>query len=138
MTDSVSRSKYFARTVVYARRGDQVVIVDIHDASVTQPLEPWLGKALLLADGTHTVQQLIDFVGRQYDGGPPPSLGETLESVVDRLQQAGFIALSDEPVELPYYLSLAADDQDAEQANRLMTEDGFQQGEQTRSNPDSI
>ncbi len=125
MTDN--RSKYFARTVLFAKREAGVMLVDMHDASVTEPLEPWLGKVLLLADGTHTVQQLIDFVGRQYGLNPPPTLDATIDSVIERLCGSKIIALSQEPVTLPYYLSLPADEQDAERANRLMAEDGFQQ-----------
>ncbi len=129
MTTNPNRSRYFARTMVYTRRGDGVVFVDMHDATATQALDPWLGKVLILADGTHTVQELIDFVGRQYGDSPPPSLPATIDSVIKRLQEAKTIAFSDEPVTLPYYLSLPADEQDAELANRLMAEDGFQQAD---------
>ncbi|HJN77029.1 MAG TPA: hypothetical protein QGF58_24105 [Myxococcota bacterium] len=122
------RSKFFARTVVYTKRDDRVLLVDMHDASTTQSLEPWLGRILLLADGSHTVQELIDFVGRQYPS-PPPNLAATIDSVIDRLCEANAIALTERPVELPYYLALPADQQDPELANRLMLEDGFQQGQ---------
>ncbi len=125
---TTKRSKYFARTVVYARRGEKVVLVDMHDASASQPLEAWLGKVFLLADGSHTIQELIDFVGKRYAGGPPDTLGETIDSVIVRLHEAKSIALSDEPVTLPYYLSMPADDQEADLSHRLMVEDGFQQG----------
>ena len=125
---SENRRKYFARAVVYAKRNNSVAVVDMHDASVSEPLELWLGKVLLLADGSHTVQELISQVSRSYPQGPPPSLGETIDSVITRLHDASFIALSDVPVTLPYYLSLAADDQDPERARQLMLEDGFQQG----------
>ncbi len=125
---SALRSKYFARTVLYTRRDGQVLLVDMHDASLSQALEPWLGRVFLLADGSHTVQELIDFVGRQYAGGPPPSLARTLDSVIERLDQSRIIRFSDEPVTLPYYLSLPAEEQDPERSHRLMVEDGFQQG----------
>ncbi len=121
------RSKYFARTVVYAMRDDAVVLVDLHDASATEPLEPWLGKVFLLADGSHTVQELIDFVSQQYRRNPPPSLQATIDSVIERLHESKLIAFSDEPVKLPYYLTLPADKQDPKLATRLMLEDGFQQ-----------
>ncbi len=125
---STNRSKYFSRTVVYAKRDDEIVLVDMHDASMTESLDPWLSKVLVLADGTHTVQELIDFVGRQYGDNPPPSLPATIDSVIERLHEGKTIAFSDEPVELPYYLSIPADEQDADLANRLMAEDGFRQG----------
>jgi len=120
---------YFVRTVVYTRRGPEVLLVDMHDASTTEPLEPWLGRVYLLADGSHTVQELIDFVGRQYGGAPPANLGTTIDSVIDRLHRSKLIAFSEQPVQVPYYLSRPAEQQDPEMANRLMAEDGFEQGE---------
>ena len=115
--------------MVFTKRDGKVVLVDMHDASITEVLDPWLGKVLLLADGSHTVQELIHFVGRQYGDPTPHSVPATIDSVIERLHGAKAIALSDEPVTLPYYLSLPADEQDPELANRLMAEDGFQQGE---------
>ncbi len=58
---------------------------------------------------------------------PEPTLEDTLDSVVERLYGSDTIFFADEPVTLPYYLALPADEQDAEKANRLMLEDGFQQ-----------
>jgi len=128
MKTSTNRSKYFARAVVYSKRGNEVALVDMHDASLSKPLEPWLGRVLLLADGSHTVQELIGFVGRQYGGKPPPALEATIDSVITRLCEAKTIRLSDEPVALPYYLALPAEQQDPKRANQLMLADGFQQG----------
>ncbi len=127
MTPDSKRARYFARTAVHARRDGKVVLVDMHDASVTQPLDEWLGKVFLLADGSHTVQQLIDFVGRQYPGGAPPTLASTIDSVIDRLARGKIIDFSDAPVALPYYLHLPADQQDPGRARELMLADGFQQ-----------
>ncbi len=65
-TMTTNRSMYFSRTVLFAKREEGVMLVDMHDATVTEALDPWLGKVYLLADGSQTVQRLIDFVGRQY------------------------------------------------------------------------
>jgi hypothetical protein len=131
MTTPPNRSQYFARTVVFAKRGGGVALVDMQDTKVTHPLEQWLGRVLLLADGSHTVQELIDFVGQQYGGSPPATLEATIDSVITRLHDSNIIAFSDEAVALPYYLALPADEQDPEKANRLMQEDGFEQGSPT-------
>ena len=128
MTSEADRSKFFARTMVYARRDQEVVLVDMHDASSTMPLEPWLGKVLLLADGSHTVRELVAYISAYYKGNPTPNLEETLHSVVDRLHDSGAIALSDTPVKLPYYLALPAGEQDPKKAREMMLADGFQQG----------
>ena len=114
--------------MVYARQDLGVVLVDMHDTSLTTPMDPWLGRVYLLANGTHTVQELIDFVGRQYGGSPPPNLGATIDSVIDRLHETKTIAFSDEPISLPYYLRMEAEQQDPQLTNRLMAEDGYQQG----------
>jgi hypothetical protein len=124
-----NRTKYFARTVVFAKREDEVRLVDMHDGSATEPLEPWLGRVFLLADGSHTVQQLIDLVAGQYGATPPANLERTIDSVIERLHDSNVIALSEERVTLPYYLSLPADELDDERANQLMAEDGYQQCE---------
>ncbi len=120
-------SKYFARTVMYARQGDAVVLVDVANGRKTKPLDPWLGRVFLLADGSHTVDELKLFVSRQYGGRSPAGLGETLDSVIERLVESKIIALTDEVVRLPYYLSRSADEQDLDEARRLMQEDGFEQ-----------
>ncbi len=134
MTTNSNRSKYFARTVVYARRGKDVLLVDMHDASLSKALEPWLGRVFLLADGTHTVQELLEFVGKQY-GTPPHNFEATIDSVITRLCESKSVALFDEPVSLPYYLAMPADQQDPKLARRLMLEDGFQQGSPVQARP---
>ncbi len=120
-------SKYFARTVMYARQGDAVVLVDVANGRKTKPLDAWLGRVFLLADGSHTVDELKQFVSRQYGGSPPANLEATLDSVLERLVDAKVIALVEERVGLPYYLSRSADEQDLDEARRLMQEDGFEQ-----------
>ena len=122
---SVDKSKYFSRAVVYTRRDDKVVLVDIHDATTSPALDPWPAKVYLLADGQHTVQELIEFASKQYQGQPPANLLLTLESVIGRLLESEIIKLTDEPVNLPYYLSMPADDQDPELSQRLMVEDNY-------------
>ena len=52
-------------------------------------------------------------------------LERTLESVMDRLTETEVIKLSDDPVPLPYYLTLPAERLDIELAKQLMADDGF-------------
>ncbi len=127
MRQQPPQSKYFARTVMYARQDEAVVLVDVANGRKTKPLDAWLGRVFLLADGTHTVDELKEFSSRQYGGSPPANLDATLDSVIERLAEANVIALVDEPVGLPYYLSRSADEQDLDEARRLMQEDGFEQ-----------
>ena len=78
-----------------------------------------------LADGQHTIQQLIEYLTDQYHGAPPQELERTIESVIKRLTEAEVIKLPDQAVILPYYLSLPAEKLDMEMARRLMTDDGY-------------
>lgn len=124
----MEKSKYFYRTVVFAKQGDKVMLVDLHNPKKeSPPLESWLGLVVSMADGQHTIQQLLDFLTDSYNGKLPDNLEETIESVIGRLTETEVIKLADETIELPYYLSRSADKLDIETAKRVMADDGYQQ-----------
>ena len=87
--------------------------------------EPWLGLVVSLADGQHTVQELIDYASQHYGGSPPDGLAATIDSAVERLSETGTVQLSDEPTELPYYLAHPAETLDLPRALELIAEDGY-------------
>jgi hypothetical protein len=119
----MDRSQYISRCVVFSKKGDKVSLVDLYDPEA-EPLvyEPWLGLVVTLADGQHTIQELVGYASQQYAKGPPSRLDATIESAVKRLSETGTIRLSDEPIELPYYLTLPAERLDVPRALRLMAE----------------
>jgi len=119
----MDRSQYISRCVVFSKKGDKVSLVDLYDPEA-EPLEyePWLGLVVTLADGQHTIQELISYASQHYSEGPPSRLDATIESAVMRLSETGTIRLSDEPIELPYYLTLPAERLDVPRALRLMSE----------------
>lgn len=120
----MDKSKYLYRNVVFSRQGNTVSLVDINDPDKEAlQFEPWLGVVVALADGNHTVGELVDFMARQYQGDPPADLERTLESVIERLNETKMIRLTDEPVEMPYYLSLPVEQLDLDRARRMMAED---------------
>ena len=80
-----------------------------------------------LADGQHTIQQLLDYMTDHYGGKPPDNLEETIVSVIERLTKNEVIKLADETFNLPYYLSRSADKLDIEMAKQAMADDGYQQ-----------
>lgn len=121
----MDKDKYFFRAVIYALHKDKVLLVDMKNPKASTPLDPWLGRVVALADGQHTVQELIDFLASQYPDGPPDNLTDTIESVIKRLEETHVIHLSDEPVELPYYLATPANEQDPKKAKELIEKDGF-------------
>jgi len=121
----LDKSQYFYRNVVISKQGDKISIVDINDPEKEAlTFEPWLGMVVAMADGQHTIEQLIDTLQRQYNGSPPAELERTIESVIDRLTETETIMLTDEPVDMPYYLSLPAEQLNLEKARQMMAEDG--------------
>jgi len=123
----LDKSQYFYRAVVFTRKNNQVSLANIHDPQQKTSLDDWPGTVLSLADGLHTIQELIGFMASQYPGNPPAELEKTLKSVFDRLLDGDFIKLSDEKVELPYYLAAPMEELDIEKAKKLMHEDGYTQ-----------
>jgi len=121
----LDKSQYFYRNVVISKQGDKVSIVDINDPEKEAlTFEPWLGMVVAMADGQHTIEQLIDYLKQQYNGSPPAELEKTIESVIDRLTETETIMLTDEPVDMPYYLSLPAEQLNLDKARQMMAEDG--------------
>jgi len=123
----MDKSKYFYRTAVFAKLGDKVMLVDLNDPEAeVPPLESWLGLVVSLADGQHTIQQLLDYLTSHYGDSTPDSLEQTIESVMERLTKNEVIKLADEAHALPYYLSRSADKLDIEMAKEAMADDGYQ------------
>jgi hypothetical protein len=111
--------------VIFSKQGEKISLVDIHDPEKEAlAFEPWLGVVVSLADGQHTIRELIDGIASRYDGEPPGDLQRTLESAIERLMETEVIKLNDEPVELPYYLSLPVERMNLEQAKQSMADDG--------------
>lgn len=127
-TDSLSSSQqlsqYFYRTVVFTRRGNKVALADIEHPDKTTEVEEWMGIVISLADGDHTLHELIDFMAKQYQQ-VPEKLIETLESVIERLVESKMIVLTNKPVKLPYYLAAPIEHLNLEKAQKLIKEDGY-------------
>ena len=124
----MDKSQYFYRIAIFSMQEEKVSLLDANDLSAkASPLEPWLGLVVSLADGQHTLQQLLEHMAGRYDGTPPPELERTIESVIERLTETGVIKLADQAVTLPYYLSLPAEKLDMDMARRFMADDGYLQ-----------
>ncbi len=116
---------YFKRNTVYKVDGDDIAIVDVKQNNTLTPLDPWMARVVLLADGQHTIDQLIQYLSSQYSEGAPSNLEETIESVITRLTESDVIELTMRPTLLPYYLRLPLDEQNPKQATEMMISDGF-------------
>ena len=122
----MANSQYISRCVAFSKKGDQVSLVDLRNPEAETPAyDPWLGLVVSLADGQHTVAELITYAAQHYPEGPPDGLAATIESAVKRLSETGTVHLSDEPVELAYYLMHPAERLDVPKALHMMAEDGY-------------
>ena len=120
----MDNSQYFYRTAVFTQQNNQVALADIEQPDKVSPLEGWMGIVISLADGEHTVQQLIDYISQQYPE-PPANIQETLHSVIERLEEGRLLKLWDEKAALPYYLAAPIEQLDVEKARQLIREDGY-------------
>lgn len=120
----MNNKQYFYRTATFTRKNNQIALVDINQLDNTTPLDDWLGVVVSLADGQHSIQALIDYMGGQYPE-VPANLDKTLISVIERLQEGKIIQLSDQTVELPYYLASPVEELDIDKAKSLVKEDGY-------------
>ena len=122
----MNNSQYFYRTAIFTRKDNQVALADINRPDNTSPLEDWMGIVVSLADGKHSIQELIDYMAGRYQQ-VPDNLEKTLHSVIERLQEGQIIQLSDNAVELPYYLASPIEELDREKALELIKKDGYTQ-----------
>lgn len=120
----MDKTQYFYRTAIFTRKDNQVSLVDIEKPDDTTPMEDWMAIVVSLADGRHTVNELIAYMGSQYRSAPQ-ELEDTLHSVLERLQEGKIVQLSEQAVELPYYLAEPLESLDIEKAKKLIKEDGY-------------
>ncbi|MEH6580216.1 MAG: hypothetical protein V7731_24450 [Amphritea sp.] len=123
----MDKNQYFYRNVIFTRKDNCISLVDIHNPEHTTQIEDWLGIVISLADGQHTLQQLIDYMANQYPASAPADLEKTIESVIERLEEGAMVKFTHEPVELPYYLSEPIERLDIEKAKQKMHDDGYTQ-----------
>ncbi len=120
----MDNNQYFYRSVIFTRKNNQIALADIENPKQITPLDGWLGTVISLADGQHTIQELIGYMAAQYPQAPD-NLEKTLHSVIERLVDGKMIQLSDKAVELPYYLASPVEELDLEKAKILIKEDAF-------------
>ena len=121
----MDKSQYFYRCALFQREGEKVSLIDPFDRSITTDLDPWLAMVVSLADGKHSLQELIDYIANRYSNNEPENLTETILSVVERLIESKAIALSPSTSDLPYYLDVSAQEHDVEEVKKMMLDDKF-------------
>jgi len=119
----MDNSQFFYRTIPFTQKDGQISLVDLFQPENVTPLDGWLGTVVSLADGFHTVQQMIEYMGGQYPS-PPANLEKTLHSVIERLVEGEIIHLSKRVTTLAYYLSAPIEELDIERARKAAQEEG--------------
>jgi len=119
----MDNTQFFYRNIPFTRKDGQVALVDLFQPENSTPLDGWLGTVVSLADGFHTIQQLIEYMGSQYPN-PPEKLEDTLHSVITRLIDGGIIQVSQRVTTLPYYLSAPIEELDNERARKSAQDEG--------------
>ena len=128
--DEVDLGSFFYRNNAYTRLtgGEgEVALIDKRDPKEMVQMEPWLGTVFMLADGQHTVEELIHHMRSSCGGNPPADLERTILSVVTRLEESGTILLGKERKDLPYHLARPIEELDLEKAKEFLQEDGYYQ-----------
>ncbi len=120
----MNNSQYFYRTIVFTRINHQIALADIDHPENVTPLEEWLGTVISLADGCHSIEELIGYMSKRY-ATPPPNLEKTIYSVIERLMDSNLIKLSEHAVTLPYYLAAPIEELDLERARKEIRKDGY-------------
>ena len=121
----MEHAHYFKRNTVYKVEGENISVVNVQENNDLTQLDPWMAMVVSLADGQHTIDQLIQHMTGLYPDGAPDNLIETIESVISRLTESEVIELTARPSLLPYYLRIPIDEQDPKQATEMMINDGF-------------
>jgi len=125
MLDTVIlNTQYFYRCAIFSRLNNEIALADIENPGQIMPLERWMGVVISLADGQHCISELITYMAQQYPV-PPENLEKTLHSVIDRMREGKLLKLSDEAVQLPYYLAEPIENIDLVKAKKMIIEDGY-------------
>ena len=123
----MDNAQFFYRNAIFTRRNGQIGLADINQPDQVTPLDDWLGTVVSLADGRHSIQELIEYLSGKYPQ-PPTNLEQTIHSVIERLQEGDLVKLSERPVELPYYLAAPIEDLELTVARQKIREDGYDSG----------
>ncbi len=128
MAPLMDNAQYFYRSAIFTRKNGIVALADINQPDSITPLDEWLGIVVSLADGKHTIQELIDYLRMHYKYEEvPENLEDTLHSVINRLKDGNIIQLSEKEVDLPYYLASPIEELDIEKAKSLISADRYKQ-----------
>lgn len=92
---------YLSRAARYTdMKAAGIAVIDPRSPRV-MTMDPWPQMIFLMADGEHTVAQLITHLSSQYQGGAPPGLADQVRDIVLLLEREGVVQLHAQPKLLP-------------------------------------
>ena len=119
--------RYFSRAATWNRMDQRLVVHDSFSAKAPRmiTMEPWHEVAFMAADGEHTVEEFVQHMGSQYEGGIPPGLREQIHDVITALADEGILCVHEEPRPLPPYFAEEYFQQAPEVRKAQMEADGL-------------
>jgi hypothetical protein len=117
------KQRYFARCLRYDLLDGHTLVTDNRSPRVIT-LDPWLEIIFAAADGQRTAQQLVSELAAQHPDSDPSALGAQTYRFLVTMEAEGLIRFSDQPLQLPYYLSMPSSQQDRDKAVAEMKKDG--------------
>lgn len=119
--------RYFSRAATWSRLDQRLVVHD--SASPKAPrmitMEPWHEVAFMAADGEHTIDEFVQHMGAQYEGGMPTGLREQIHGVISDLAAEGILRLHEQPQPLPPYFAEEYFEQPPEVRKAQLEADGL-------------
>jgi hypothetical protein len=120
-------AQYFSRCATWHLTKDRLVVHDSRSSKAPRviTMEQWHEIVFSAADGEHTIAELVDNLGTQYEGGAPAGLQAQVCSLVSDLIDEGLVRLHDRPSKLPPYYAEEYFAQPPEVRKLQMQQDGL-------------
>ena len=61
----MNTAHYFYRNIIFSKKENQISLININNPEETEILDPWFSMVIQLADGQHTIAELLIFIKNQ-------------------------------------------------------------------------
>lgn len=121
---------YFSRCATWHLLENRLVVNDSRSPRAPRviTMEPWHEVVFGAADGEHTVDQFVEQLGKEYEGGPPAGLRAQIVEIIGVLVGEGIVRIHAAPEPLAIYLAENYLAQPPEVRKAQMLADGFVKG----------
>ncbi len=115
---------YFSRCAGWTTLKNCIVVSDPNRPRMIT-MDRWGEVVFMAADGHHTIEQFVEYMGKQYPQGEPAGLREQIYGMIDALVSDGIVAVHDLPKTLPLYYAVDRFSIPKETVRDLMEADGL-------------